>query len=155
MFSLRIGYLHCVTTQQATERIYFNQIILLLPNRPSPDPIETFYPSLGFSLMLRFTITYTEYSPENKLQKLPRSKKKTNSTGLIRDSDRNTFENTYFLEQTSVAPFKNAWYFENENNRRTCRRFFEEKNENKSKVILEATLTFIKRSERFTGPLFE
>ena len=27
--------------------------------------------------------------------------------------------------------------------------------ENKNKVILEATITFIKKSERFTGPLFE
>ena len=27
--------------------------------------------------------------------------------------------------------------------------------ENKNKVILEATLTFIKKSERFTGSLFE
>ena len=139
MFSLRIGYLHYLTTQQATERIYFNQIILLLPNRPSPDPIETFYNSLEFSLMLRFTITYTDYSPENKLQKLSPVQNKTNSQLLIRDSDRNTFENTYFLEQPFMAPFKKAWYFENENNRRTCRRFSKKgflKRKTKTKVKL-------------------
>ena len=46
--------------------------------------------------------------------------------------------------------------FMSENNKKDLLLFGDSRfDENKNKVILEATITFIKKSERFTGPLFE
>ena len=46
--------------------------------------------------------------------------------------------------------------FLSENNKKDLRLFGDSRfNENKNKVILEATLTFIKKTKRFTGSLFE
>ena len=46
--------------------------------------------------------------------------------------------------------------FMSENNKKDLFLFGDSRfNENKNKVILEATPTFIKKSERFTGSLFE
>ena len=51
----------------------------------------------------------------------------------------------------SVNSVVQNFEFMSENNKFGDPRF----DENKNKVILEATLTFIKKSERFTGSLFE
>ena len=46
--------------------------------------------------------------------------------------------------------------FMSENNKKDLILFGDSRfDENKNKVILEATLTFIKKSERFNGSLFE
>ena len=46
--------------------------------------------------------------------------------------------------------------FMSENNKKDLLLFGDSRfNENKNKVILEATITFIKKSERFIGSIFE
>ena len=56
----------------------------------------------------------------------------------------------------SVNPVVQNFEFMSENSKKDLLLFGDPRfDENKNKVILEATLTFIKKSERFTGSLFE
>ena len=56
----------------------------------------------------------------------------------------------------SVNSVVQNFEFMSENNKKDLFLFGDPRfDENKNKVILEATLTFIKMSERFTGSLFE
>ena len=56
----------------------------------------------------------------------------------------------------SVNSVVQHFEFMSENNKKDLLLFGDSRfDENKNKVILEATLTFIKKSERFNGSLFE
>ena len=56
----------------------------------------------------------------------------------------------------SVNSVVQNFEFMSENNKKNLLLFGDSRfDENKKKVILEVTLTFIKMSERFTGSLFE
>ena len=56
----------------------------------------------------------------------------------------------------SVKSVFQNFEFLSENNKKDLLLFGDSRfDENKNKVILEATLTFIKKSERFTGSLFK
>ena len=56
----------------------------------------------------------------------------------------------------SVNSVVQNFEFMSENNKKDLLLFGDPRfDENKNKVLLEATLTFIKKSERFTGSLFE
>ena len=56
----------------------------------------------------------------------------------------------------SVNSVVQNFEFMSKNNKKDLLSFGDSRfHENKNKVILEAALTFIKRSERFTGSLFE
>ena len=56
----------------------------------------------------------------------------------------------------SVKSVFQNFEFLSENNKKGLLLFGDSRfDENKNKVILEATLTFIKKSERFTGSLFK
>ena len=56
----------------------------------------------------------------------------------------------------SVNSVVQNFEFMSENNKKDLLLFGDSRfDENKNKVILEATITFIKKSERFTGSLFK
>ena len=57
---------------------------------------------------------------------------------------------------TSVNPVVQNFEFMSENNKKDLLLFGDSRfDQNKNKVILEATMTFRKKSERFTGSLCE
>ena len=57
---------------------------------------------------------------------------------------------------SSVNSVVQHFEFRSENNKKDLLSFGDSQfDESKNKVILEATLTFIKKSDRFTGSLFE
>ena len=79
----------------------------------------------------------------------------------IEDTTHYLLHYRYFSNQRtnlmkSVNSVVQNFEFVSENNKKDLLLFGDPQfNENKNKVILEATLTFIKKSERFTGSLFE